>query len=364
MIGVHNIGVSSEVFQSTATSLVESITLFSPLQLLYSGSAAVSVFFVISGFLVARSTMLDSSPKLFKNIGARYLRLALPVTVALLVYFAFEHVRLMDFDRLSQSYVYGFGLDPFGTNGLTLLGTLQQGMIGAFLFMDRSFIPILWIVSFTFFATVFIMLCCFLVNNRYLSKQFQYNANLIIAIILTALLWKEIVVGFALGYLLASLQQLNVFELNKQRLKWICVCAMIGLFSFVLKGGGENMFNYLSFNIHQLDMPYVVYSFAAFFLVALIIYSDSIKNLLSNPLMVWVGVRSYSILLGHTTCMLSFGFAAYYETRLSVNFAFAAYVFVTYITSILLGVCIYEICERPVKRLLKNKNSLPPRQNA
>ena len=52
---VHGVATNMEVLVTSDTSLWEYFWLFSPLQLLHNGAAAVSIMFALSGYLVSKS---------------------------------------------------------------------------------------------------------------------------------------------------------------------------------------------------------------------------------------------------------------------------------------------------------------------
>ncbi|MCJ2143476.1 acyltransferase family protein [Methylobacterium sp. E-066] len=57
---------------------------YTPLSVFWNGTFAVSIFFVLSGFVVTHATLRKSDP-LWIDAGIRYLRLAIPATVSALI---------------------------------------------------------------------------------------------------------------------------------------------------------------------------------------------------------------------------------------------------------------------------------------
>jgi len=102
-----------------------------PLGILINGPFSVSVFFVLSGFVVARAAVKSRDP-LYLNIPFRYLRLALPVTVS--VIFAWGLLTMMPdaATRLNDVLPNVWLSDTFQHQIPGFFAALYNGFFGAF----------------------------------------------------------------------------------------------------------------------------------------------------------------------------------------------------------------------------------------
>ena len=73
----------------------------SPLAVLYNGTFAVPVFFVLSGFVLAQASLLPRK-HLWLDLALRYLRLALPATASVLLACGLLHIWPTAAESLSQ----------------------------------------------------------------------------------------------------------------------------------------------------------------------------------------------------------------------------------------------------------------------
>lgn len=346
---INGVLVNTEVLVSTKNSVMEYILLFSPLQLISNGAAAVSVMFVLSGYLVSRSALQFSdlfSRDIVKLVCRRYLRLALPVVGSLLILFVVSTLGLTNAAGLKAVYVNSFGYNPFDESGVDFLSMLFQGFIGTPFLMDRSHNPVLWVVSIELFASIALLGICALSTNRFVPTKYRRTIGIGIGIILSIVLYREIVIGFGLGYLIAAVEREDSLKLTRN-VKFLLMAIMLFAFSFSIKGGENGMFNFIEAGVHQLDLQYIIYSYGGASLVLLLCTSNILQRAFSLPFLAAVGKRSYSILLVHATAMISAGFFVHDVIPLNIDGKFVVFVLTTYFASIFMGSFLYKFVEKP-----------------
>ena len=76
-----------ETFPAGQMSTFSTILNLPIFTILYNGHFAVLIFFVLSGYVLARPYYLDKSHSLKNRLWGRYLRLNLPIAVSLLISF-------------------------------------------------------------------------------------------------------------------------------------------------------------------------------------------------------------------------------------------------------------------------------------
>lgn len=130
----------------------------SPFGFLYSGTGAVFVFFVLSGYVLSYAILRkDDIPLKIKAMSLkRYPRLAIPAGISCLVAFAILSI------PVDTSNILGNWMQKYGVSSPTLLNALYEGFLGSFIFGYINTNWVLWtmqielIGSFVLFALLYI----------------------------------------------------------------------------------------------------------------------------------------------------------------------------------------------------------------
>lgn len=130
----------------------------SPFGFLYSGTGAVFVFFVLSGYVLSYAILRkDDIPLKIKAMSLkRYPRLAIPAGISCLVAFAILSI------PVDTSNILGNWMQKYGASSPTLLNALYEGFLGSFIFGYINTNWVLWtmqielIGSFVLFALLYI----------------------------------------------------------------------------------------------------------------------------------------------------------------------------------------------------------------
>jgi peptidoglycan/LPS O-acetylase OafA/YrhL len=137
-----------------------------PLAIFYNGGFAVSVFFVLSGFVIANSASKRHLPILF-NLVSRYFRLATPVLAGTLFGWALLALSPHTVAQLKAvenhawlNWVYD-GQEP------GLLWAVQDGLVGVFRHGSSMFDNVLWTMKIELLGSLAIYLLYGLVGARY-----------------------------------------------------------------------------------------------------------------------------------------------------------------------------------------------------
>jgi peptidoglycan/LPS O-acetylase OafA/YrhL len=126
---------------------------YSPIAVLWNGTFAVSVFFVLSGFVVTNATLRKSDP-LWVDLIIRYLRLAVPATLSALVGWALlsalpnaaTELSYMTGSRWLQ-WTYQGDIPGFGS-------AAYNGLIGIFVTGGSFFNNVLWTMRPELFGSI------------------------------------------------------------------------------------------------------------------------------------------------------------------------------------------------------------------
>lgn len=147
-------------FERTATSgnaIIDWIH-HSPFGFLYSGTGAVFVFFVLSGYVLSYAILSKNDiPLKIKAMSLkRYPRLAIPAGISCLVAFAILSI------PIDTSNILGNWMQKYGASNATIFDALYEGFLGSFIFGYINTNWVLWtmqielIGSFVLFALLYI----------------------------------------------------------------------------------------------------------------------------------------------------------------------------------------------------------------
>jgi peptidoglycan/LPS O-acetylase OafA/YrhL len=345
---VYGVAVNPEVQYSANSLWADTVLLFSPITLLYNGAAAVSVMFVLSGYLVSRSAFKFNSiffyPALALSVK-RYARLVIPVVAALFIHYLITNLGLAFSGDASRLMGLSFGFNAFSE--IALDDVFYQGFVSTPLLFSREHIPLLWIVAVELYMSVFLIVICGLTHHKYFTAKTKLIIGMGLAMLLIVFSYNEIILGFLLGHAIAVCERYKALSLSR----WAKVGVTLGLilsFSFVQGGGAGAFFNWLGVGVHQLDWKYIVYAYGGACLILLIKTSAGLRSALQNRLLAMIGIRSYSVLLVHLTVMVSLGYFVYMVLPNDGDIKFIGLVLSTYIGSLLLGVVLYQYIEKPL----------------
>lgn len=136
----------------------------SPFAFWYSGTAAVFVFFVLSGFVLTYAVMRQPSKiktKIKTMLIKRYPRLAIPALLSCLLVWAL--FLIFDID----SHAANGWLQMYVTQDISFKEAFYEGTIGAFLFADSDTNWVLWTMQIELIGSLllFLLLYCYSISK-------------------------------------------------------------------------------------------------------------------------------------------------------------------------------------------------------
>ena len=263
----------------------------SPFAFWYSGTAAVYVFFVLSGFILSYVICKSKNMqlKLKSMMVKRYPRLAIPALGScILLWFALQ------FSDIDSSQVQ-YWLKVLATQDVSFSRAIYEGTIGSFLFAESSINWVLWtmqvelIGSFLLFGLLYIY-----------SLDKRLFLPLVLLFPTTAIFFKnqELYLGL-LCFLIGSL----IFMYGRiiRSSTFAIVILLLGLY---LAGAHNTSAAYSG--LHRL-MGDKMYDYCNFLSGILIVYSilmnPMLSKMLDNRVCVYLGKLSFSIYLLHLLIM-------------------------------------------------------------
>ncbi|WP_174492454.1 acyltransferase family protein [Acinetobacter sp. Marseille-Q1623] len=257
----------------------------SPFGFIYSGNAAVFVFFVLSGYVLSYA-ILNKKENINKKIISmsvkRYPRLAIPAVISVLICYT---VFLINVD---SSHVSNWAAN-IGSYDSSILYALYDGAISAFIFGKSQYNWVLWTMQIELFGSFLIFLLCYLTQK---SKILL----LAIALIFTIL---GFLVSLKMGFGFFSFVLGMLFYLYGKKINIYIALPML-ILGLYFAGAHNNSFSYQLITsilntktatlLNVLCAPLIVYS---------ILMNDKLSSLLDNKFFVYLGRLSFSMYLLH-----------------------------------------------------------------
>jgi peptidoglycan/LPS O-acetylase OafA/YrhL len=275
----------------------------SPLRLLFAGHAAVAVFFVLSGYVLAKSVAGNATgsylPFLICRVFRRWVRFVVAILIAALMVLLIAPRPLQGYAWISTSWseplswnlVVGhlamLGVDKYETLDSPMWGLVHEIRISTvfpLLAMAALAVPRLVVVT---FASLFTLLSVRALTGTVLGLV---HPGLGQDLALSGIQIVRYVFFFVLGILLVQRATPIQAALNRyRRMRWVLWLAAFAL----------------------LWMPYtkwymeLAYAIDAFVLLALCLNSTLARSLLQHPSLSWLGRIPYSLYLVHMLVLLA-----------------------------------------------------------
>lgn len=309
---------------------VEKLVVGTPLYYLIDGGVMVSIFFVLSGFVLAKvSNNFKDIEDLIPLLLKRYLRLGIPVLVlTLLIFLLFSNGYFHNLEASIITLSKGW-LGAFYSFIPALDSALFQGTVGALFLNQSSYNPVLWTIYFELLGSILV------ISFVVLLKKFRF-LKVLILIVISLLLWGSPLLGFILGMLLYEYKYIYLRSISKLT-KTIVLLVTIIVWDFTIDGKVTQFFaGKLNFHSNPENIQFFVYSLIASGIIMFVLYSDLIQKLLSRKLFQFLGKISYSFYLLHILIIVSFGsrIFVYLYSYFKGNYAYA--LTITFILSTIL----------------------------
>lgn len=291
---------------SLTHSSLEELIHGTPIALLYAGTFAVAIFFVLSGFVLSIGYFQTNDKSIVKRLAhSRYLRLMLPalasvVLAYLLISFGAGHMSAVAGEETKSWLFNSWLIDT------SFLSTIQGGMFDIFVQSGSPLNTVLWTMYIEFLGSflVFIFLLLF-AQSRYRWTTYA------MLIFFTFNSW---FMPFVIGVLIADLYSKG--RLEKLKKVWIIAPLLIGgllLGSLPHKGIENTPYNVLfQVDIESLvgmaDINYerLYLTIGAVMILLAVLLSRRLSAWLRQPRVAMLGRYTFSLYLTHLLVLLSF----------------------------------------------------------
>lgn len=301
----------------------------SPFAFFYSGTSAVFIFFVLSGYVLSYAILSKGSinKKIMSMSIKRYPRLAIPVFISCILYY-FVLINI----NVDTSKV--FWLKDYG-QVTSLYETIYQGLFASFLFGNSAINFVLWTMQVELLASFIIFFLLYLLNN---SKFYFFVILSIVCPIPMILISTKMFLGttsFILG--------MYLYLYGKKIPKILIFTSLIlGLY---FAGAHNDSNSYRLFINFFGDKTYTLLNFmSGVLIVAGVLLNAYVSKLLDNKFLIYLGKISFSIYLLHTIFLYAFSiplFNILVNNGLSYNVS-AFTTFITLVTLLIISANYYS----------------------
>lgn len=310
------------------TSYFEEVMAQIPLNILYNGNFAVCIFFILSGYVLSNTYHQSNNYKILIQYAIkRYFRLLVPVSVSILLAYAFVELGFMNrlyVGEITKSKEWLAGSFNFSENILPLVKNM---FVDVFFFKDNSYNPVLWTMTYELLGSLLIFL--FLLVIHPIKYKFSLYGLLAIVLFVTG---NNLYAAFILGVIL------NKYAVQKQTSaggismpSWFLWLLFIigfyfGSYPLCLDVKNTIMYGILYFPWLKIEEFYHV--IGAFLMMFVIVNSPRVQQLVSGKGLNYIGKISFSFYLLHfivltsLSCFLFKHFFQSYEYNSSVILAF------------------------------------------
>lgn len=278
----------------------------SPFTFLYSGTGAVFIFFVLSGYVLTLSSLKSTDYfKRFKvSIVKRYPRLAIPALFSCLLMYLCLQVNV-DVSHTAEAF-QKTKIEP------NFFDAIYNGTIGAFASGDQRYNRALWTMRIELIGSFIIYIACLLQYKSILRHIF-----IALIVLVSIKIPEQIQLGFysfIIGHYFYFFQKkipeilsIIIFILGLYFCGAHNTSASYSLFSNIL---GEKTYEYLNF----LGGILVVFS---------VLKSKIIDDFLDKKILIWLGKISFAIYLVHLS-LIYIICVPLFNYLLSNNFTFVS----------------------------------------
>ena len=264
----------------------------SPLAFFFSGTGAVFVFFVLSGYVLSLSSFNKPNPaeRLKKSLIKRYPRLAIPAFLSCIISY------LVCYLVVDVSHVSAWGA-ALAKTGFHLKDAMYEGTIGAFIFGGASYNWVLWTMQIELFGSLMI----YFASYFYTKSQLLTGGFLLLCLLLAHHISQTMLLG-----ILSFVLGMGLF-LYAKTLK-LPVSIALFLFGLYCCGVHDSSASYQLFTQLLNGQAYDYLNFiGGFCVVYAVLKGQWLAQIFDRQAFVFLGKVSFSIYLLHLSILYALG---------------------------------------------------------
>ncbi len=317
---------------------IESAIYGTPITLLFAGTLAVAIFFVLSGFVLSIGFFQTGDEAIVKKLATgRYLRLMLPALASVLLAFILISLNSSELTKAagaitgSSAYAHKWSFD------LNIFEALKIGTYDIFIY-DKS-VPVnhvLWTMHTEFFGSFLVFGFLLL----FAKSRYRLLAYLILAIG-TFGTW---FLAFVIGMAIADAYNNKLLEKLKHPLILLIFAAGAIFLGSYPKRSGDSVYEYLEFPFIDIHYRIFYITIAAALFILVVLLSARVKTFLQKPFLSMLGKYTFSLYLTHL--LVIYTVSAALIITLSEPLGFSLATVVTFIITVLVQIPVTYYFER------------------
>lgn len=275
----------------------ESFIFNSPIPFIYSGTAAVFIFFVLSGYVLTYGVMKNNDVLLSISTMTirRYFRLAIPVAASCILSFLVIKYASIDTSKLSA------WISSYGNFEPSIFGAMYSGLIETFFRGGSAYNPVLWTMKIEFIGSLIIFFYCAVSSKVEKKTSIAVAFSVVIFMLPLSQIEKYSYICFMFG---AILNHINLKLKTLFSVTLLCIGIYFGGVHY-----GSSAYAYaislISYPVfgEMTNAYYLFCAFSGILVVTAIIKNDMLSKLLSIRPFVYLGRVSFSVYLIHLPIM-------------------------------------------------------------
>ncbi len=260
----------------------------SPLNVFFNGLFSVSIFFVLSGFVLSyKFFKTEEVESIISTAFKRYIRLVIPVAFSILLIYLLMKINP---ENISSTI-----------KDTGIFDVLYEGFIGCFLTPSNKYSPVVWTMYYELSGSFLVFGFCLIFYAKR-NRIFGY-------IFLMIFFWGTHYFSFFAGILLSDLYVLygNYIKSNIIKVVLLLIALFLGSYPtlFDQKTISTTIYSFMYFNSTK-EIFIIYHSLGATLLLMVLMNSDKMNKLFSSKLLVSLGKISFSMYLIHMIVLTYF----------------------------------------------------------
>ncbi|OME07846.1 hypothetical protein BSK64_06205 [Paenibacillus odorifer] len=293
-VGFYPALYNGDINQVHTQSNLELIIAKSPLNLIYNGSFAVCIFFLLSGYVLSYKYFNTKKiDVLVESAVKRYFRLLTPVLASIVLAFLLMKFSLFYNKEAGTLSFSTWWLSTFWDFDASIIDVVKNAFFGVFFNNDGKYNAVLWTMTYELFGS-FIVFGFAALFGRVRRRYLFY----IIAIILT---YNTYYLGFILGMILSDINIGGYFNKSFFRNFFFKMILMvIGLY-LASYPSAATVNNSIYKSIEATDPKTIVlyHTLGAFCIILVLLNSVKFQTIFSTKVFEFFGKISFSMYLLH-----------------------------------------------------------------
>jgi peptidoglycan/LPS O-acetylase OafA/YrhL len=242
---------------------------------------AVAIFFILSGFVLFKSTKIDNPKNLLSYIISRFIRLSVPVFFCSITVMVFSKI-LPEYHKLNGEFSYWNTFNAFRQDPIYFERVIKFSFYNTLISYDTitSLIPPAWTMRPEFAGSIFIYFICYLLSKNARAKHYTHAIFTTCALLILTAGYIPALHYFSF-FSVGALISINTWKINSP------------IYTSVLLLLMRSIQLYFGYDILFLD-----FIFGAL-LIFSVIKNEKIMKFLENKPLVYLGHISFPLYLLH-----------------------------------------------------------------